>query len=180
MTNNVNESGRTMLEMLGVLAIMGVIMYGAIAGISFGVEMYQINAAYNQIEEISEGIVELYSWSRSYGGANDADEDLETLVCRNDITECYSSEKLRPALGGASLSVGRSSCGGNGCEQFVIIYGGLSYLACNRLRDSANGRQYRHVTCKVESSAGVAVGAAAYVEDECVEGNGNRLKCTSR
>ena len=170
MTKKTNESGRTMLEMLGVLAIMGVIMYGAIAGISFGVEMYQINATYNQIEEISEGIVELYSWSRSYG---DADTNLAAEVCKNDITDCYSTGGVRSYLGGATVSVNVDSCSGDGCGKFKITYTGLSYLACTRLKDNAaaggTGKQYRHVTCSV------------YPEDaECVSGNNNRLDCVSR
>ena len=63
MTKAKNESGRTMLEMLGVLAIMGVIMYGAIAGIGFGVDMYKINATFNDVEELSQGVIDLFSWN---------------------------------------------------------------------------------------------------------------------
>ena len=66
-----NESGRTMVEMMGVLAIMGVIMYGAIAGITFGVNMYKVTATYNDLEQAAENIKDLYSWQREGYGNQD-------------------------------------------------------------------------------------------------------------
>ena len=88
--NNIkqNESGRTMLEMLGVLAVMGIIMYGAISGIGFGVSMYKINATFNQLEEISQGLTDLYSWTRSYPAEEGA---MNRAVCENAVTECSTA-----------------------------------------------------------------------------------------
>ena len=71
MKRKINESGRTMVEMMGVLAIIGVIMYGAIVGIGFGVDMYKVTATYNDLEKAAEDLKDLYSWSRGgYGNLN--------------------------------------------------------------------------------------------------------------
>ena len=59
---NQDESGRSMIEMLGVLGIMGVIMYGAVAGINFGIDVYRVNATYREIDELSKSIIDLSSW----------------------------------------------------------------------------------------------------------------------
>ena len=60
-----NEQGRTMLEMLGVIAIIGIITYGAIAGIGYGMQTYKVNQTYNDVQDIIQGVEDLYSWSRA-------------------------------------------------------------------------------------------------------------------
>jgi len=125
MQNKSNESGRTMLEMLGVLAIMGVIMYGAIAGIGFGVETYKINATYNMLEDLSQGIVDLYSWSPDYSGLN------IPVLCQNDVVECVSTQdQIQTQWSGTNIAIGTTNDG-----HFLIEHNGLSPLACARLRD---------------------------------------------
>ena len=42
---NINESGRSMVEMLGVLAIIGVLSIGGIAGYSMAMNRYRANEA---------------------------------------------------------------------------------------------------------------------------------------
>ena len=44
-----NESGRSMVEMLGVLAIIGVLSVGGIAGYTQAMKKYKINEALNEI-----------------------------------------------------------------------------------------------------------------------------------
>ncbi len=44
-----NESGRSMVEMLGVLAIIGVLSIGGIAGYTQAMKKYRINEALNEI-----------------------------------------------------------------------------------------------------------------------------------
>ena len=43
MKNLTNQSGRSMIEMLGVLAIIGVLSVGGIAGYSKAMTQYKIN-----------------------------------------------------------------------------------------------------------------------------------------
>ena len=134
-----NELGRSMVEMLGVLAIMGVIMYGAISGIGFGVDMYKINASYNDIEELSQGIIDLYSWSQ------DGYTAFTSALCDNDLIDagCYTGGGCNS---GAVCFDGRF--GGNAYvvtaagDHFTIGYAGLSELACTRLKSMS----YSHVT----------------------------------
>ena len=78
---NENQSGRTILEMLGVLAIMGIITYGAIAGINYGMTSYKINQTYAEVQDIIQGIQDLYSWSQTYPDA----ESMMKAACSNDI-----------------------------------------------------------------------------------------------
>ena len=77
-----NQSGRTMLEMLGVLGIMGIITYGAIAGINYGMSSYKINQTYSEVQDIIQGVEDLYSWSKLYPSSI---EELMRAAKDNDI-----------------------------------------------------------------------------------------------
>ena len=46
---NINESGRSMVEMLGVLAIIGVLSIGGIAGYTMAMNKYQANEIVNTV-----------------------------------------------------------------------------------------------------------------------------------
>jgi type II secretory pathway pseudopilin PulG len=50
------QFGRSMVEMLGVLAIIGVLSVGGIAGYSKAMAKYKLNKTINQISTISQGI----------------------------------------------------------------------------------------------------------------------------
>ncbi len=49
MTTKKLDSGRSMLEMLGTLAIIGVLSVGAIAGYSYGMDKYRANQTINDV-----------------------------------------------------------------------------------------------------------------------------------
>ena len=59
--NDICCSGRSMIEMLGVLAIIGVLSVGGIAGYSKAMEKWKINKTIEQIEEITQNILTLYA-----------------------------------------------------------------------------------------------------------------------
>ena len=162
-----NEAGRTMLEMLGVLAIMGVIMYGAIASISFGVESYKINATYNMLEELSQGVVDLYSWSPSYA-TNDVTGKMSMInaVCQNNVVECNSTDCGKESASPECVIKSPFSdvnvlIQGNG-QHFFITLGKLSSLACARLRDMTYSNlcvrrwNEKNVDCGVEKPVGIS------------------------
>ena len=66
--NTINQSGRSMIEMLGVLAIVGVLSVGGIAGYSKAMQKYRVNKTIDQITQISNGIHTLYTARNNYEG----------------------------------------------------------------------------------------------------------------
>ena len=64
------ESGRSMVEMLGVLAIIGVLSVGGIAGYSKAMGKFKLTKATDQITMLVANIRTLYSGQRSYSGLN--------------------------------------------------------------------------------------------------------------
>jgi len=66
-----NESGRSMIEMLGVLAIIGVLSVGGIAGYSKAMTKYRINKAIEQITLIAGNIRAFFAPQGDYEGLGD-------------------------------------------------------------------------------------------------------------
>ena len=56
--NDICSAGRSMIEMLGVLAIVGVLSVGGIAGYSKAMEMWKINKAVNEYVFLIQGLME--------------------------------------------------------------------------------------------------------------------------
>jgi len=132
MTKHNSESGRTMLEMLGVLAIMGVIMYGAIAGIGFGVNMYKINATFNEAEELCQGIIDLYSWRQGYPEAS----NIVTAVVNNDVlsgAKAVGAASIDAPFGEFTIAPMQEDSPEH-YSRFAVIINGLPQIACSRLQ----------------------------------------------
>ena len=71
MTKN-TQSGRSMIEMLGVLAIIGVLSVGGIAGYSKAMNKYRINKAIEQITLIAGNVRAFFAPQRNYVGIDNS------------------------------------------------------------------------------------------------------------
>jgi len=127
----VNESGRSMVEMLGVLAIIGVLSVGGIAGYSKAMNKYKINKTTDQVSMLVANIRTLFSSQGNYTGLNNGSA-IRFGIVPNDMYDAGSSgtSDIKNAFNGEVViqaSGGRSS--GDG-EAFNIVYKGLSQEAC--------------------------------------------------
>ena len=77
---NINESGRSMVEMLGVLAIIGVLSIGGIAGYTMAMNKYQANEIVNAIVQ---GAVECRTRKSISDDVKDGVRGLSALTCAN-------------------------------------------------------------------------------------------------
>ena len=66
--NLVTQCGRSMIEMLGVLAIVGVLSVGGIAGYSKAMEKFKINKTIQQITKIAANVQTLYIQQDNFNG----------------------------------------------------------------------------------------------------------------
>ena len=62
------QCGRSMIEMLGVLAIVGVLSVGGIAGYSKAMEKFKINKSIDEISHIVANIRTLFAQQTNYSG----------------------------------------------------------------------------------------------------------------
>ena len=92
-----NESGRSMIEMLGVLAIVGILSVTAISGFSKAMEKHKINKCKEELNEISTNIITMYRNAKNYS-------DLDIGIAR-DIgaipDHMITQGRVTHALGGS-------------------------------------------------------------------------------
>jgi len=75
------ESGRSMIEMLGVLAIIGVLTVAAITMYTMAMNKFKGNKAKEQISLINQNVVERYTGRNEYGEEGD---DLTSVLIKTE------------------------------------------------------------------------------------------------
>ena len=89
MCNVNNENGRSMIEMLGVLAIIGVLSVGGIAGYSKAMTTYKANKALQQISLIVSNMQSFFGHQRQYVG-------MHNMYDTNDGKSVIQKAKIIP------------------------------------------------------------------------------------
>ena len=112
-----NESGRSMIEMLGVLAIMGVITVGAIGMISTAMRTQKLTA-------VNDEVVQMVTMVRNIHGEYD---DFSAMNGSTIFSVIGMSNK-NPYGGSYELSVNPSNP-----RQFVVTINGLGQSECESL-----------------------------------------------
>ena len=134
---HINENGRSMVEMLGVLAIIGVLSVGGIAGYSKAMNKYKINKTTDQVSMLVANLRTLFSSQGDYAGLNNG-QAIKFGVVPNDMYAAASNNTyasnyaIKNAFGG-SVTIeadAARSAGDSGSEAFVITYEGLTPEAC--------------------------------------------------
>ena len=134
----VNQSGRSMIEMLGVLAIIGVLSVGGIAGYSKAMSKYRTNKVLDQVSMLITNIRTMYAQQQNYGNLDNALAIDMGLVPDELIVAGLADNaagKLRNIFGGR-IFIGASSLDGAGDASevdknaFVVSFYGLTRDAC--------------------------------------------------
>ncbi len=118
------ESGRSMVEMLGVLAIVGVLSVGGIAGYSQAMSKFKVTKAMDQVQTIITNIRTLYASQRTYSALLPTQAQALGILTEESIA---GTDGLNPFGGGISFDVG------TGNRTFKIKYTGLTPEACAKM-----------------------------------------------
>ena len=128
-----NENGRSMVEMLGVLAIIGVLSVGGIAGYSKAMNKYKINKTTDQVSMLVANIRTLFSSQGNYEGLTNA-QAIKFGVVPNDMYTPKSGSaeitEITNAFGGAVTIAASGGRAEDDNEAFTIVYSGLTSEAC--------------------------------------------------
>lgn len=144
----INESGRSMIEMLGVLAIIGVLSVGGIAGYSKAMAKFRSNKTIDQVSHIVANTRILFGSQRDYSGLDGAtatgndgtaatakevmgkakllpDEMTKATTANNATTYTFTNAYAGSvALRSAGRMVATDS------KAFVIVFTGIPQEAC--------------------------------------------------
>lgn len=134
----VNEQGRSMIEMLGVLAIVGVLSVGGIAGYSKAMNKFKTNKISDQVQMISTNIRTLFSSQRTYSGLNNGVAVAAGLV-PGEMYNASSASKAQAEGAdfeitnsfGGQVYIGTADSAATGDEMaFVIAFNGIPQSSC--------------------------------------------------
>lgn len=124
-----NESGRSMVEMLGVLAIVGVLSVGGIAGYSQAMSKFKVTKAMDQVQTIITNMRTLYASSRTYS-ALDASTANSVGILTSETYTGSGSVGINPFGGNIAFGLGTSF----GTDRsFTIQYTNLTPEACVKI-----------------------------------------------
>ncbi len=135
-----NESGRSMIEMLGVLAIIGVLSVGGIAGYSKAMMKYRINKTIEQITLIAGNIHSFFAPQGNYEGLNNKKVIKKAKLVPDEM---WNGENIENIFGGG-FSMGitfkndndmdNGVCSEGYCNKaFYIVLKGIPQEACVEL-----------------------------------------------
>ena len=130
MTNlqKIEQSGRSMVEMLGVLAIIGVLSVGGISGYSKAMAKFKLTKAQDQLTMLLMNIRTTYATAPTYTGLTAA-----TAISYNLApSDMISGQTLHNAFGGSVVIAAEAASG----LQFAITFNGLGPETCLSLATS--------------------------------------------
>jgi len=131
-----NENGRSMVEMLGVLAIIGVLSAGGLAGYSKAMFKHKLNSTMDQITMLVTNIRTMYGSQGNYDGlaANVTDLGIIPPVMGSTpsaLTNPFKGQVkvLESKTNEADVSAVGAALGSS-ATAFVVTYEGLPKEAC--------------------------------------------------
>ena len=178
MKRNTNtDKGRSMIEMLGVLAIIGVLSVGGLAGYSKAVERYKINETINHVTHIVTNTRTLFKTQRDFysqlgfkSGKNMSDET-------NEIRAIVESAKLFPEaiiksgyknmFGGDIRYFASGKFASNDGKAFNLNFFNIPQEACIEILTKDWQSSLGLVAIRVRGSASSVHGLGTIYSDSC-------------
>jgi type II secretory pathway pseudopilin PulG len=135
-----NENGRSMVEMLGVLAIIGVLSAGGLAGYSKAMFKHKLNSTMDQITMLVTNIRTMYGTQGNYSGfsaASAVDLGIVPAVMIASDTGTGNDRAVsltNPFKGDVTFALIDATTGnsasGDSATGFTLTYSGLPAEAC--------------------------------------------------
>lgn len=126
MNTKFHQSGRSMVEMLGVLAIIGVLSVAGIAGYSKAMAHHNLNKTIDQAQTIISNFM-YYMQNTNNKSSMYSTSVINSLIIPKEMLD--SSNQCHHALGGR-CQVSQNT---NGSQEFVVRFGDLDKEACVQL-----------------------------------------------
>ena len=159
-----NQSGRSMVEMLGVLAIIGVLSAGGLAGYSKAMFKHKLNSTMDQLTMLVTNIRTMYGTQENYAGLCVSQAHGLGIIAESSYGG--GSIMINPFKGNVSLlpSEAKSGVADSG---FIITYDGLPKEACIALAtaDWGTGAGSGFISVSANGKAGTSVAGAATPAD---------------
>ncbi len=140
MVKNTSESGRSMVEMLGVIAIIGVIAVGGITSMSYIDSYFRTSSTLLEIDQMASDIVDLCSWSTDgYEACLGNEGNATQLICSEKVLRCPDKN------GGVNRWGGKITVAPNGDSNFKIVFTEVPSSVCAQMSEELNDDARNHL-----------------------------------
>lgn len=131
------QSGRSMVEMLGVLAIIGVLSVGGIAGYSKAMAKFKTSKALDQVSTTVANVRTLYSGQPNYSGLTTAIA-IQMGAIGTEMLSGQSPTSASTAYNAfnGSVTISATTVSGRNNAGFQLVFSGLSKEACVQMASS--------------------------------------------
>ena len=132
-----SQAGRSMVEILGVLAIIGVLSIGGISGYSKAMAKFKLTKAQDQISMMLMNIRTSFAPAAGYDHLNNSNA-VSQGVAPTDMVSDSQGSSINHAFGGAVIVSGTNTDGTatSGSHFFFISFDNLGHEACLSLVSS--------------------------------------------
>ena len=174
-----NEKGRSMVEMLGVLAIIGVLSAGGLAGYSKAMFKHKLNTTMDQLTMLVTNIRTMYGTQENYDGLTVGQAYGLGIVAASASAGTAHSKMINPFKGEVVLSDEEVKDGVD-ASGFSVEYQGLPKEACIALATSdwGTGAGSGYIGVQVGPDADSFAATAETVTEIGVEGEGIPMSVT--
>ncbi len=137
MIKKTSQSGRSMVEMLGVIAIIGLITVAGVTSMGYVDSYFRSSATVIEIDDLAKDIVDTYSWSSNF-----SDLSMAT-ICSEGILKC--TNQVGKNRWGGDITVAPS---GAGNSTFTITYNNVPQIPCEQLLHASSEDEFHYVTAE--------------------------------
>ena len=169
-----NESGRSMIEMLGVLAIIGVLSVGGLAGYAKAMSKYRTNKSIEQITQIVASTRNLFSGHKDYSALGIGNSGSKTCSLEQMNLALISKGHLVPE---EMMVKGKDNNGQEAVTALENPFAGDVIMSCGSKRDE-DQKAFTIVFKNVPNEACIELatqdwgsGTSAGLVAVCVNGN---------
>ncbi len=137
MIKKTSQSGRSMVEMLGVIAIIGLITVAGVTSMGYVDSYFRSSATVIEIDNIAKDVIDTYSWSKDFSNLS-----MQT-ICSENILKCTDGSGKNRWGGNINVSVpvGDSSV-------FTITYTNVPKIPCEQLLSASDENEFHYVSAQ--------------------------------
>ena len=172
------QSGRSMIEMLGVLAIIGVLSVGGIAGYSKAMNKFKTNKVADNVAMIVTNIRTLYAQQQNYNGLNNktavemgvVPDELITATPTGDDDGLQNAFLGKVVIGSGTVTGLDAGTDSGAHRGFYVIMNGLPKEACVTLATNDWGSGYSSGLVGIVAAGAAQTGDSTAVQSVNCDG----------
>lgn len=135
MIKKTSQSGRSMVEMLGVIAIIGLITVAGVTSMGYVDSYFRSSATVIEIDNIAKDVIDTYSWSKDFSNLS-----MDT-ICDENILNCTDGSGKNRWGGNITVSVPDGNA-----NIFTITYTNVPKIPCEQLLSASDENEFHYVS----------------------------------